>query len=269
MHALSKSFGDVHALRDLDLDVRPGEIFGFLGPNGAGKTTTIRLLLGLLRPTAVAAWILGFNAHTQGPRARRAVSCVPSEDALYDFMSVAAYLETVAPPGPSVQRRRAGLLERLDLDPDRRIKALSQGNRRKVALVAGLQADTPVYLLDEPTAALDPLIQQEFNRTMRDYRAEGRTVFMSTHVLSEAEALCDRVGILRAGSLVAVESVAELKRARVRRLVVRFVHPAPPDAAFRDARVARRNAHATRSRSRSQGPSTRRSRRSRSSTSRT
>ncbi len=237
---LTKHYGSVQALNDLDLTIESGEIFGYLGPNGAGKTTTIRLLLGLLRPTRGSAQILGLDVHTHGPEARRSVSFMPSDDALYDYMRGSDYLETFERLSGRPARRRDELVERLNLDVTRRIKSLSTGNRQKVGIVRALQTDVPVYMLDEPTRGLDPLVQQEFGQILREYRDEGRTVLLSTHVLSEAESLADRVGILRAGSLVAVEIVATLIQARVRHFTVRFAGPAPPDSALPDARMLAR-----------------------------
>ncbi len=237
---LTKHYGSVQALNDLDLTIESGEVFGYLGPNGAGKTTTIRLLLGFLRPTRGSAQIRGLDVQARGPEARRAVSYMPSEDALYDHMRGLEYLVAFERLSGRPAHRRDELIERLDLDVTRRIKSLSTGNRQKVGIVRALQADVPVYMLDEPTRGLDPLVQQEFGRILREYRDEGRTVLLSTHVLSEAESLADRVGILRAGSLVAVETVASLIQARVRRFTARFAGPAPPDGALPDARVLAR-----------------------------
>ena len=225
--ALSKWYGSVQALTDLSLTVERGEIFGFLGPNGAGKTTTARLLLGLMRPTAGSAQIFGADVQAEGTAARRRVSYQPSADALYGSTRVAAYLRSFGRMGGVPVRRTDELIERLDLDTSRRIKALSTGNRQKVAIVRALQADVPLYLLDEPTRGLDPLVQQEFGRILAEYRDEGRTIFLSTHILSEAQSLCDRVGVLREGRLVAVERVDALIESRVRRFHVRFSGPAP------------------------------------------
>ena len=219
----------MQALTDLSLTVNRGEIFGFLGPNGAGKTTTARLLLGLMRPTSGSAQIFGADVQTEGTAARRRVSYQPSADALYESVRVAAYLRSFGRMGGVPVHRTEELIERLDLDTSRRIKALSTGNRQKVAIVRALQADVPLYLLDEPTRGLDPLVQQEFGRILAEYRDEGRTVFLSTHILSEAQSLCDRVGVLREGRLVAVERVDALIESRVRRFHVRFTGPAPTD----------------------------------------
>ena len=221
----------MEALTDLNLEISQGEIFGFLGPNGSGKTTTIRLLFGLMRPTAGRAEVLGHDVHREGPTARRSMSLLPSDNSLYQFMKVEQYLEAFGRITRASHRRQADLLERLELDPSRKIGDLSMGNRQKVAIVRALQDDVPIYIVDEPTRGLDPLIQQEFGRVITDLRNDGRTLLFSTHVLSEAEALCDRVGILRKGKLVQVDSIAELTAARVRHLTVTFAEVAPADLA--------------------------------------
>ena len=226
---LTKHYGDVEALSDLDLEVRPGEIFGFLGPNGAGKTTTIRLLFGLMRPTRGRAEVLGRDVHGDGPVARQSMSFLPSDSSLYTFMKVGQYLDTFGSLTNAPRKRREELTERLELDTSRKIGDLSMGNRQKVVIVRALQEDVPVYIVDEPTRGLDPLVQQEFGKIISELRDEGRTVLLSTHVLSEAEALCDRVGILRLGRLVQVDTVADLSAARVRRMTVTFDGDAPAE----------------------------------------
>ena len=219
---LTKHYGEVEALTDLNLEVRTGEIFGYLGPNGAGKTTTIRLLMGLMRPTRGRAEVLGLDVHRDGPAARDAMSFMPSDSSLYEFMNVGQYLDAFGSLTNAPKKRRDELTERLELDTSRKIGDLSMGNRQKVVVVRALQEDVPVYVVDEPTRGLDPLIQQEFGKIISDMRDEGRTILLSTHVLSEAEALCDRVGILRLGRLVQVDTVADLSVARVRRVTVTF-----------------------------------------------
>ena len=229
---LTKRYGAVEALTDLNLQIPQGQIFGFLGPNGAGKTTTIRLLFGLMRPTEGRAEVLGYDVHRVGPEARQSMSLLPSDNSLYSFMKVEQYLEAFGRITQASRQRRADLLERLELDPSRKIGDLSMGNQQKVAIVRALQDDVPIYVVDEPTRGLDPLIQQEFGRVIMDLRNDGRTVLFSTHVLSEAEALCDRVGILRNGRLVQVDSVAELTEARVRHLTVTFDQAPSADLAI-------------------------------------
>ena len=229
MWNLTKRYGVVEALTDLSLAIHQGEVFGFLGPNGAGKTTTIRLLFGLMRPTAGRAEVLGHDVIRDGSTARQSMSFLPSDNSLYHFMKVDQYLEAFARLTRGSHRRRSDLLERLEVDPSRKIGDLSMGNRQKVAIIRALQDDVPVYVVDEPTRGLDPLIQQEFGRVITDLRNDGRTVLFSTHVLSEAEALCDRVGILRKGRLVQVDSIAELTAARVRRFTVTIAGAQRPD----------------------------------------
>ena len=239
--ALTKHYGSVQAVNDLDLEVNEGEIFGFLGPNGAGKTTTIRLLLGLLRPTRGSASIAGFDVIREGTASREMVSFLPSSPGLYECMTGNEYLATFSRFGGASAARRSELIERLDLDPSRKIKSLSMGNRQKIVIVRALQNDVPVYLVDEPTRGLDPLVQQEFGRILNEIKRDGRTVFLSTHVLSEAESLCDRVGILRAGRLVTVETVASLIGARVRHFTVVFSGAVPADGELAGALVLRRD----------------------------
>jgi ABC-2 type transport system ATP-binding protein len=226
---LTKHYGDVQALSDLDLEVRSGEIFGYLGPNGAGKTTTIRLLMGLMRPTRGRAEVLGRDVHSDGPAARSSMGFLPSDSSLYTFMKVGQYLDAFGNLTNAPRKRRDELTERLELDTSRKIGDLSMGNRQKVVVVRALQEDVPVYIVDEPTRGLDPLVQQEFGKIISELRDEGRTVLLSTHVLSEAEALCDRVGILRLGRLVQVDTVADLSAARVRRMTVTFDGDAPAE----------------------------------------
>lgn len=216
---LGKSFGRVAAVSGLSLEVGEGEVFGFLGPNGAGKTTTIRLLLGFLRPSAGTATVLGRDAWREAARAHEQIGYLPGDARLYDFMTGAEFLTLMArlrglrEIGPG---RR--LAERLGLDLSRRIKTYSRGTRQKLGLVQALMHAPRLVVLDEPTASLDPLIQEEVYEILREQRAAGATVFFSSHVLSEVEKLCDRVGIIRRGQLAAVETVEGL-RSRARRVV--------------------------------------------------
>ena len=229
-HGLSKYYGDVRALDDLNLTVNRGEIFGFLGPNGSGKTTAMRLVLALMRPSSGSVHVFGVDVQQDGPSARRQVSYQPSADAMYESMHAGAFLRTFARMSGVPVKHTDDLIERLDLDPSRRIKSLSAGNRQKVAIIRALQADVPLYLLDEPTRGLDPLVQQEFGRVLTEYRDEGRAIFLSTHILSEAETLCDRVGFLREGELVGVERVDLLTQRRVRRFRASFNGAVPTGA---------------------------------------
>jgi ABC-2 type transport system ATP-binding protein len=218
--------GGPTAVRELDLAVRVGEIFGFLGPNGAGKTTTIRILLDLLRPTSGEAEVLGFDARRAGVEARRRIGYLPGDLALYPKLTAHETLTYLgALRGGVPERAITALSERLGLDLDRPVGMLSHGNRQKVGLVQAFMHEPELLVLDEPTGGLDPLLQQEFHRLVEEAAATGRTVFLSSHVLSEVERVADRVGIIRGGSLVALEEIAALKQRATRRLDVELARP--------------------------------------------
>jgi ABC-2 type transport system ATP-binding protein len=225
--SLSKRYGRVQALDGLDLSVPAGEVFGFLGPNGAGKSTTIRLLLGLARPTSGRAWIFDTDAGDVAA-AHRLIGHVPADVALWPQLTGAETLELLGRTGPGVDAvYRAELVERFDLDLTRPGRAYSTGNRQKVALVAAFATRAPLLILDEPTSGLDPLMEREFRQAVRRARANGQTVFLSSHQLPEVEAVCDRVGILRAGRLVDVASVPDLRRLHRSEVVVGYAGTAP------------------------------------------
>ncbi len=212
---LTKHYGDFPALRDLDLEVRPGEVFGFLGPNGAGKSTTIRLLLGELRPTNGSASVLGATPRDVAIRAR--LGYVPADLSLWPAMTGRQTLAFFAKLRGGVEATRmSGLAERLGADLDKRVGELSTGNRQKIGLIAAFMHRPDLLVLDEPNAGLDPLVQHEFWAMMREAADEGRTVFLSSHTLSEVERVADRVAIIRSGELIAVEQVSELRRRRMR-----------------------------------------------------
>ncbi|HET7677900.1 MAG TPA: ABC transporter ATP-binding protein [Candidatus Limnocylindrales bacterium] len=220
----------VLALDSLDLEVREGEIFGFLGPNGAGKSTTIRLLLGYLHPSAGRATVLGLDTVRQSVEIRRRAGYLPGGIALYDSLTgreLLAYLaDLYGRPAP----RRAELCERLELGQrtlDRRVRDYSRGMRQKIGIVQALQHDPELAVLDEPTEGLDPLMQRAFYVLLDDLRAAGRTIFFSSHVLSEVERVCDRVAIIRRGRLVALEDVAALLARRRRRVELRLTGEVP------------------------------------------
>ncbi|HKH50384.1 MAG TPA: ABC transporter ATP-binding protein [Mycobacterium sp.] len=212
--SLTKRFGAIVAVDDLSLGVPTGEVFGFLGPNGAGKSTTIRLLLGLIRPSVGSAQVFGVAA-SDVRRAHRHLAYVPADVALWPALTGAEILELLGNVGPSLDvDYRRELVERFDLDLDRPGKAYSTGNRQKVALVAAFATRAPLLVFDEPTSGLDPLMEREFRRCVMEARDRGQTIFLSSHQLAEVEAVCDRVAILRAGRLVEIDSISDLRRLR-------------------------------------------------------
>lgn len=209
---LTKRYRRLVALDALDLTVGAGEVFGFLGPNGAGKSTTIRLLLGLARPTSGRARVFGVDA-ADVVAAHRHIAYVPADVALWPALTGAETLELLGRVGPGVDRAyRDELVQRFALDPSRPGRTYSTGNRQKVALVAAFATRAPLLVLDEPTSGLDPLMERQFRRAVLEARDRGQTVFLSSHLLSEVEAVCDRVGILRAGRLVEVAGLSDLRR---------------------------------------------------------
>ena len=219
---LTKRFGAVTALDDLTIDVAPGEVFGFLGPNGAGKTTTVRALLGLARPTSGRCEILGHDVVTDRMAALAHVVHVPGEFVCWPQLRGGEILDLLGSlRGGADRARRDHWCERFEFDPTKRGREYSKGNRQKIAIIAALMVDAEVLVLDEPTSGLDPLMEQTFRDAIREARERGQTVFLSSHILSEVEALCDRVGILRAGRLVDVGTLDELRGldARVVRVV--------------------------------------------------
>ena len=209
---LTKHYGSTVALDSLDLEVHRGEVFGFLGPNGSGKTTTIRLLLGLIHPSRGSATIMGVPVGDV-ERVHRYVGYVPGDVALWPQLTGTEVLDLLGNVSGRVDAAfRAELLEQLDVDPSPRMRSFSKGNRQKIALVAAFMSRPDVLLLDEPTAGLDPLMEEQFQKMARDAAARGQTIFLSSHILDEVEDLCDRVGILRAGRLVEVAALEELRR---------------------------------------------------------
>ena len=211
-HDLSKHFGSVAALDGMDLEVRQGETFGFLGPNGAGKSTTVRLLLNLIRPTRGSAEIMGIDVGDV-ERAHRHLGYVAGDVALWPQLTGTETLDLLGNLSGHVDTVfRAELVERLQLDPSKRVRSYSKGNRQKVALVAAFMTRPDVLLLDEPTSGLDPLMEAVFQSIAREAAARGQTILLSSHILDEVEDLCDRVGILRAGKLVEVATLDDLRR---------------------------------------------------------
>jgi ABC-2 type transport system ATP-binding protein len=212
IRGLRKSFGRTVALDGLDLTVRPGEIHAFLGPNGAGKTTTLRVLLGLLRADAGEAKLLGGDPWRDATRLHRRLAYVPGDVTLWPGLSGGEIIDLMGRlRGHSDPRRRAALCERFDLDPAKKARAYSKGNRQKVALVAALVSDAELLLLDEPTSGLDPIMEATFRECVEEERKTGRTILLSSHILAEAEALSDRVSIIRDGRCVETGTLAELR----------------------------------------------------------
>jgi len=226
---LAKRFGNVAALAPLDLEVRTGEVLGFLGPNGAGKTTTIRLLLGMLRPTSGRAEIFGLDVQRDTVAAHRRLAYVGGETSLWPSLTGRETLHLLGRVQGRVDSAyREELVGRFALDPSKKVRSYSKGNRQKLALIAGLMSRADLLLLDEPTSGLDPLMEREFRRCVRQAKAEGQTVFLSSHIMSEVEALCDRVAILRAGHLVEAGTLADLRQLSALSVEATFTS-APPD----------------------------------------
>jgi ABC-2 type transport system ATP-binding protein len=231
---LSKDYGEGHGLFDLDLEVLPGEILGFLGPNGAGKSTTMRLLLDLIRPTAGSATLLGLDSRRESLEIRRRVGFLPGDFELYPKLSGAEVLHYLGQLRGGVDNRiRDELAERFDAQLDRPVRELSTGNRQKLGLIQAFMHEPELLILDEPIAGLDPLVQQSFHALLADVAAQGRTVFLSSHTLSEVERVANRVAILRRGRLVVVDSLENLRAIAIRRLEVEFGDGAPPVAELR------------------------------------
>jgi ABC-2 type transport system ATP-binding protein len=212
IQGLVKSFGRTKALAGLDLTVRTGEVHGFLGPNGAGKTTTLRILLGLLRANSGTARLLGGDPWHDVTTLHHRLAYVPGDVSLWPNLTGGEVIDLLSRlRGPVDAARRAELLERFELDPSKKCRAYSKGNRQKVALVAALASEVELLLLDEPTSGLDPLMEEVFRQCIITVRAAGKTVLLSSHILAEAEALCDRVSIIRHGRTVESGSLAELR----------------------------------------------------------
>ncbi len=225
---LTKSYGEHRGIIDVELDVEQGEVFGFLGPNGAGKTTTIRVLLDLIRPTSGRALVFGIDSSVDPVAIHRRVGYLPGEFTLYDRLTGGQTLTYFANLRGGVDPAyQASLIERFDLDPSRKFKEYSKGNKQKVGLVIALQHRPELLILDEPTSGLDPLVQQTFFEFLRDVVGNGSTVFLSSHILSEAEKTCDRVAIIRDGRLVMVDRVDALRDLAHHQVELRFAGPVP------------------------------------------
>ncbi len=227
-HGLTKLYGDTVAVDALDLTVSPGEVYGYLGPNGAGKTTTIRLLLGLHRPTRGRAQLFGVDAWNDPVTAHRRIAYVAGEPFLWPALTTAETFDFLARVHGDVDAAyRDQLVDRFAVDTRKKVRALSKGNRQKVQLVAALATRADLLLLDEPTAGLDPLMEMVFRDCVREAKERGQTVFLSSHILSEVEAVCDRVGILRNGRLIEEGTLDELRHLSTKTVEVTFDGPAP------------------------------------------
>jgi ABC-2 type transport system ATP-binding protein len=229
VEGLTKRFGNVEALNALDLEVAVGEALGYLGPNGAGKTVTIRLLLGLLRPTAGRAEIFGLDAHRDTIAAHERLAYVPGEMTLWPNLTGEETLHLLARvQGRDDRQYRDELIERFLLDPSKKVRAYSKGNRQKLGVIAAFASRADLLVLDEPTSGLDPLMEREFRRCIDEARHNGQTVFLSSHILSEVEALCDRVAILRNGRLVEQGTLSDLRHLSSLTIEAAFTST-PPD----------------------------------------
>jgi ABC-2 type transport system ATP-binding protein len=225
---LGKRYDRTLALDDLNLEVRRGEVFGFLGPNGAGKTTTIRLLLGLIRPTAGAAVVLDLDPWADAVTLHRRVGYVPGEFAVWPQLTGREMLELLGNVHGGVDAAyREELMRRFELEPDKRGRSYSKGNRQKVGLIGALQSRADLLILDEPTSGLDPLMAAVFQACVREARDRGQTIFLSSHIMSEVEEVCDRVGILRRGRLADVGTLAGLRHLSARAFDLTFEGDAP------------------------------------------
>ncbi|MBI2762781.1 MAG: ABC transporter ATP-binding protein [Chloroflexi bacterium] len=229
--SLTKSYGPHRGIVEVNLEVHEGEIFGFLGPNGAGKTTMIRVLLDLIRPTSGSARVFGLDSVADPVAIRRRTGYLPGEFNLYDRLTGAETIEYFANLRGGVDRAyQRQLAESLDLDTSRRFREYSKGNKQKVGLIVALQHRPDLLILDEPTSGLDPLVQQTFNKLLFEARAEGRTIFLSSHIISEVERVCGRAAIIRDGRLVRVDSVAGLRDLAAHEVELRFPGPVPTAA---------------------------------------
>jgi ABC-2 type transport system ATP-binding protein len=228
---LSKSYGRVRALTDVSLNLGAGEVFGYLGPNGAGKTTTLRLLMGMIRPTAGRATVFGLDAWRDSVKIHRRVGYLQGEAALYGRLTGRQHISYFCHlRGTGDQSGALKLADRLELDLDHQVRTLSKGNRQKVAVVLALMSAPQLLILDEPTSGLDPLVQQEFHAILREHTARGGSVLLSSHILSEVQHIADRIGVVRAGRLIAVESLEVLRGKSLHHISARFSDAVPASA---------------------------------------
>jgi ABC-2 type transport system ATP-binding protein len=225
---LTKYYGSHLGIVEVDLEVQEGEVFGFLGPNGAGKTTTIRTVLDLIRPTSGRALVFGIESTVDPVAIHRRIGYIPGEFTLYDRLTGGQTIEYFANLRGGVDRAyQAALIDRFEIDPKRRFREYSKGNKQKIGLVLALQHRPELLILDEPTSGLDPLVQQSFFALVHEARAEGRTTFLSSHILSEVERTCDRVAIIREGRIAKIDSVEGLRDLAHHQVELRFSGPVP------------------------------------------
>lgn len=211
-HGLTKKYGKFTALDNLDLEVKKGEVLGYLGPNGAGKTTTIRLILGLIKPTAGKAEIFGLDSQHQMVEAHKHLAYVPGEASLWPALTGKETLHLLNEIHGKVDKKyQEELIKRFQFEPNKKVRTYSKGNRQKINLIAAFATRADLLILDEPTSGLDPLMEQAFRECVMEAKANSQTIFLSSHILEEVEALCDRVGILRAGKLVELGTLAEMR----------------------------------------------------------
>jgi ABC-2 type transport system ATP-binding protein len=226
---LTKAYGEHRGIIELDLEVADGEIFGFLGPNGAGKTTTMRVLLDLIRPTSGRAEVFGIETTADPVAIHRRVGYLPGEFDLYDRLTGGQTITYFGNLRGGIDRAYVdGLIERLDLDPSRRFKEYSRGNKQKVGLIVALQHKPDLLILDEPTSGLDPLVQQTFYGLVREAREAGRTIFLSSHIIDEVDRTCDRVAIIREGRLVQVDRIEKIRQLSFHHVELTFEQPVAP-----------------------------------------
>jgi len=221
---LTKYYGKTRGIEDLSLEVKEGEIFGFLGPNGAGKTTTIKLLTGFLQPTSGSAEIFGLNVQNEQDivEIKKEIGLVPGDVRLFNKMKGIELINYIGKMRPGKEELRDSLIKRLDFNPNIKIKAYSKGNKQKLAVILAMMHKPKLLIMDEPTSGLDPLMQQEIYKILREFKQKGHTVFISSHFLPEVDRVCDRVGIVRSGHLVSIETIEGLRSKTVRHLDVQF-----------------------------------------------
>ena len=226
VNQVTKKYGSFTALNGIDMEVQQGEVYGFIGPNGAGKTTTIRILLGILQATSGTAQIFGKDAWRDAVEIHRQIAYVPGDVNLWSNLTGGEVIDLfVKLRGTNNKSRRNELVERFDLDPTKRCGTYSKGNRQKVALIAAFAADADLYILDEPTSGLDPLMEQVFQECIREVKSAGKSVFLSSHILSEVEKLCDKVSIIRQGQIIESGTLQELRHLTRTRVQVETEEP--------------------------------------------